>query len=83
MPHLKKNNIILELKENSNIKEKAEELGVPFSCNSGVCGICTTNIIQGLENLNPLTEKEELMGMDQKTRLACQCKILKGTVEIE
>ncbi len=64
------------------IKEYARELGVPFGCEHGVCGTCQIDILSGAENLNALNEPEEDMGRDREHRLACQCKILKGNVEI-
>lgn len=72
----------IEVKDGEAIKEYARELGVSFGCEHGVCGTCQIDIVSGEENLNELNEAEEDMGRDREHRLACQCKILKGNVEI-
>ena len=71
-----------DLPEGEAIKEYARELGVPFGCEHGVCGTCKIDILSGEENLNALNEAEEDMERDRDHRLACQCKILQGNVEI-
>lgn len=77
-----KTNNEIEIPRGESIKTYAEELGVPFGCNSGVCGTCMINIVSGEENLNDLTEEEKALKRDKKHRLACQCKIEKGDVKI-
>lgn len=72
----------IEVKDGEAIKEYARELGVPFGCEHGVCGTCQIDIVSGEENLNALNDAEEDMGRDRTHRLACQCKILHGNVEI-
>jgi ferredoxin len=57
--------------------------GVIFGCNSGMCGVCKCKVLKGMENLTPLTENEELHSLEKDERLLCQCKIKKGTVEID
>ncbi len=64
------------------IAEICENAGIPFSCNSGVCGTCQIEIIEGAENLNELNQEENELAMDRNHRLGCQCKILGGTVKI-
>ena len=73
----------IELPSNSRIKEYAEELGVPFGCTQGLCGTCQIEIIEGQENLAPLTLEEQDMQRDQNNRLACQCIIKNGSVTIK
>lgn len=74
----------ITLPDGSEIREACEELGVSFGCRSGICGTCKINIIEGKENLFPLTFEEVDMGdRDQKHRLACQAKIIKGSVTIK
>ena len=77
------NDNFIEVKDKENIANACEKLGVTFSCYEGECGICEIKILKGHENLSELTKKEKLMGMTKKKRLACQCQILKGNVEIE
>jgi ferredoxin len=71
------------LEDNSPIHEKCEELGVPFACTEGVCGTCVIEVKSGMENLSEYTQEEkDFLGDCGTERLACQCKILKGSVEI-
>ena len=82
-------NIILrekreEVKDGEPIKKACKELGVPFGCKEGICGTCKIIIEEGEENLAPLTEAEEEMeDCDLSHRLACQAKIISGTVIIK
>ena len=78
-----KNNEEKKVPDGSPIQKACEELGVPFSCTNGICGTCMINVIKGEENLSELTEKEDDLGRDRKNRLACQCKIKQGEVEID
>ncbi len=71
-----------DLKDGAQIDELCEDAGIPFSCNSGVCGTCQIEILEGAENLNELNEEEDDLGMDRNNRLSCQCKILQGTVKV-
>ncbi len=71
-----------ELPDGAEIAETCENSGIPFSCNSGVCGTCQIEILEGSENLNELNREELDLGMDRNNRLSCQCKILNGTVKI-
>ena len=81
-------NIILgdkreEVKDGSEIKEACKELGVPFSCEQGVCGTCKITVEEGADNLSELSDAEEDLDMDESHRLACQCKIKSGVVVIK
>ena len=75
-------NIEYEVIDGSPIAENCEKAGVPFSCNSGVCGTCQIEIIEGSENLSDLNQEEEDLGMDRRNRLSCQCVIKNGIVKI-
>ena len=72
----------VEIPDGARIKEAAEKLGVPFSCTEGICGTCITEILDGEKNLCGLNEREKDLGMDEKTRLMCQCKVNGGSVKI-
>ena len=74
---------VVELADNSPIRESCEKLEVPFDCRSGLCGACKITITKGQENLSTLTEEEKDMQCDQTHRLACQAKIKSGSVTIE
>jgi len=71
-----------EVSDGEQIAEICEEQGIPFSCNSGVCGTCQIEILEGAENLGEVNEEEDELGMDRNNRLSCQCCITSGTVKI-
>lgn len=73
----------IEVKDGEPIREACKNLGVPFACEEGICGSCMIDIIKGKENLTELTENEKYLDRDEKHRLACQCKIKKGEIEID
>lgn len=73
----------INLNDGDKIDAAAEQLGVQFSCRMGICRMCKINITKGSENLSELSEEEMDAGMDKNTRLACQCRIEKGTVIIK
>lgn len=74
----------VELPDDSPIAEVCEEAGVPFACTEGVCGTCVIVIKEGKDNLSPPTkEEEDFLGEGTcDERLACQCRIKKGTLKI-
>ncbi len=74
-------NVEHEIPDGSLLVEICEKSGVPFSCNSGVCGTCQIEILEGKENLCELNKEELDLGMDGHNRLACQCKIKSGVVK--
>ncbi len=74
----------IDLPDGSDIAESCEEAGVPFACTEGVCGTCVIEVEKGMENLSDYTEAEEdFLGEIDNERLACQCKIKKGSVKIK
>ncbi len=75
----------------SNFREvaQAQNLDVPFGCESGICSTCLIQIKSGAENIGPKTDQEEFTlearGIDisdMNTRLGCQCQI-NGDVTFE
>lgn len=74
---------IKEIQDGEGLQETCEAFGIPFACHSGVCGTCQVEIVEGKENLTPLTEMEQELGMDEDNRFACQCKIKGGHVKIK
>lgn len=74
----------IELADDSPIAEECEQAGVPFACTEGVCGTCVIEIKEGKENLSPPTQEEEdFLGEGTcLERLACQCRIKRGSVRI-
>ncbi len=72
-----------ELPDGSSIAEICEKSGIPFSCNSGVCGTCQVEVLEGPGNLDELNQEENDLGMDRNNRLSCQCRIVSGAVRIK
>ncbi len=73
----------VEVKDGSILRKACEELGVLFPCGGmGVCGGCLVEILEGAENLTEPTDAEKDMFLESNQRLACQCKIMRGTVKI-
>ena len=77
------NNNEKELPDGSEIKKSCEELGIPFGCETGLCRTCELEVIDGEQNLSPLSQSEEEMFLDPKNRLACRCKIMKDQVKVK
>ncbi len=77
------NNEKFDLPDGSPISDSSEKAGIPFACGGeGICGSCVIEIVSGMENLSPPTDHEKnFFGEIGSERLACQCKILKGTVQ--
>ncbi len=72
-----------EVKDGEPIKEACRELGIAFGCESGLCGTCQMEVIEGNENLDGPHHAEEMMGLKENQRLTCQCRIKKGVVKIK
>ena len=71
-----------EIPNGGKLDATCERAGIPFSCNSGVCGTCQIEVLEGRENLGELNKEELDLGMDRNNRLSCQCVIKNGTVKI-
>ena len=72
-----------EIEDETAIGPLCQAEGIPFNCNTGVCGSCLVTVLSGAEHLNALTDEERDWGLDENRRLACQCLISGGRVEIE
>lgn len=72
-----------EVKDGELIKDSLEEMGVLIACADGSCGVCKVEILEGMENLNEINEKEKEMGCEGNERLGCQCKVKKGEVKLK
>ena len=73
----------IDVEENVKIVDAIEEAGVPIGCSNGVCGTCEVEVIEGMDNLNEMTEEEEDLGMEGNKRLGCQCQLTGGSVVME
>ena len=71
-----------EIPDGTQIAEVCEKSGIPFSCNSGVCGTWQIEIIDGADNLGELNREEQELGMDKNHRLSCQCVLKNGCVKV-
>lgn len=84
MPQLKTKSQSVEVKDGASLVTAGKKLGIPFSCENGICGTCKVTVKKGAEHLSGKTDAEEAMGIDgKKTRLLCQCKLKGGDVEID
>ena len=71
----------VEVEDGATIQEACEEAGVPFACTEGVCGTCVVEVVEGKDNLSPMTQEEiDFLGEEPELceRLACQCRIKGG-----
>ena len=59
MAKLVLNNEEIEVEEKVRIVDAIEDAGVPIGCSNGVCGTCEVEVIEGMDNLNEMTEEEE------------------------
>lgn len=72
----------IDVTDGDNIVDYIEEAGVPIGCSNGVCGTCEVEILDGMDNLSPLNQEEEDLGMEGSKRLGCQCVLLSGSVKM-
>jgi len=73
----------IEVKDGDSIIKAAEQLGVIFACQDGMCTSCQMEVVEGMDNLTERTVNEKEFSMKPSERLACQCKIKKGLVKIK
>lgn len=74
----------MEVPDGSPIIDACRELGIVIACGVGTCGACKIKVLEGMENLNELTQEEKDFGLLEKNeRLSCMCKIKKGAVKIK
>ena len=78
-----KSNKQIEVKDGGPLIPIAEEVGVIFACQDGMCTSCRMEVTEGLENLTEKTQNEKEHALDPNERLACQCQIKKGLVKIK
>jgi ferredoxin len=77
--------LAIKVPAGSTIQDVAEHSGssIPFGCRDGECGTCIINVVEGMDFLSPLNEKEKkvLSTMPDhhiNSRLSCQMVIEKA-----
>lgn len=71
-----------EIKDGEFIRDVCEGLGVPFGCKQGICGTCMIEVLEGMNNLYEKNDREINMGLEDNQRLTCQCRIKNGLIKI-
>lgn len=71
------------VKDGSDIIDVCISSGINFGCYVGVCKSCKIKVQEGMDNLSDLTDEEKESDLEPDERLACQCKVLHGTVRIK
>ncbi len=72
-----------EISNNSPVQPACDELGILFGCRNGMCRTCECEVLEGMENLSPLSEKEKMHNILQNHRLMCQAEIKNGIVVVK
>lgn len=82
-------NITIEVEKGSTLQDAVERAGatLPFGCRMGSCGTCRCLVVEGMENINELTNEERdlfetLTHIHPNERLGCQL-VIKGDVKIQ
>jgi ferredoxin len=83
MAKLKRDGQEIEVPDGEQIRDYAEQIGIIFGCKQGRCGTCTSQVLEGMENLEEKNEAEVMMGLPEGSRLCCQAKIKSGEVAIK
>lgn len=85
----------IELQEGEALQACCEEHGIPFACAEGICGTCVISIPADQDCcLNSPNEAEQdffgdmpsrilVNGQPRHERLACQCCLQSGTINIK
>lgn len=75
----------VEAREGETLLQAAQANGIVMEAacgGNGFCATCKCHIRSGQENVSPLNEREEAMGMTGDERLGCQTTV-KGDVTVE
>jgi ferredoxin len=81
--------LIVEALSGAKLHDIVDRSGatLPFGCRLGSCGTCRCLVVEGMENVNPLTAAESelfesLTSIHPNERLGCQL-IIYGDVKIQ
>lgn len=63
------------------MREPTEAMGLPYGCETGICGTCEVVVKSGGQHLTPLSPNEKEMGLTEAEpyRLCCQCSLRHDT----
>jgi len=84
----KTDNITVDVPAGTRLAEVADqvEASLPFGCRDGLCGTCIMIVLEGIENLQPMSDDEretlENYEADENQRLGCQA-VVNGDLVIE
>jgi len=79
---------VIEAESGENFIENMDVMNSPvlFGCRTGICATCIVKVLEGSENLPPISDKElEVIDMYTKEpncRLACQINVT-GNVKLQ
>lgn len=86
---LSNDNIKVKVPIGMTLREVAQKTGasMEFGCRVGDCATCIANVVEGMQYLNEMNQKEikalEMLNMDSgKLRLMCQCRVVSEEGEI-
>ena len=81
--------LVVEVEAGTSMQDIVDQskASLPFGCRHGSCGTCRCLVIEGMANLNPLTNAESdlfesLTSIHPNERLGCQL-IVNGDVKIQ
>jgi ferredoxin len=72
------NGAAIEVNEGEKLSESLDVTNSPilFGCRTGICATCLVEVIEGMENLPPISEDEEevleIYADQENCRLSCQ-----------
>lgn len=82
-------NLTVDVPAGTPLQRVVEDSGatLPFSCRHGSCGTCRCMIVEGMDNLNPMTEIEHILfdcltAVEKNERLGCQL-IIQGPGDVK
>ncbi|MEC4812025.1 MAG: 2Fe-2S iron-sulfur cluster-binding protein [Scytonema sp. PMC 1069.18] len=78
----------VQVEANQNLSDICDEHPsfLLFGCREASCGTCLIEVVNGMENLSPITDNEQdlldvLAPDNPQARLACQC-VVQGDIHI-
>lgn len=76
--------LAIQVESGETLQNAMERMGsaLPFGCRDGECGTCIVDVLEGMDCLSPMTDKEsdvlaEFPDTNETTRLVCQMNVVK------